>query len=448
MLESRPHSNVAAQRKISIEPIVWLVEKHFMLVFVAIVILAALMRLAVLRLFADIDPATANLWEYGGIAREYLEQGYLAHTRELPDGSEFVFPTAFMPPLPVWMWIGLFQIVGDTPTALATMLAINLVCAVALVALTGVIALKLTEDRMVALLAMAILAGYPTFVFSVATYHAVNLYLALFSAAIAFVFVVNQLRWPHAVVLGVLGGLAALARTEYVILFGALFAMAFLPKRQLRLFLLATAVSAAVVLPWTARNYIVFDRFIPVANSTGFNLFKGFNPVANGSGDWIDNTPYSGQIVGDDIAAVPLDRNYENASDDVYRKHAMAFIEAEPFRAFVELPIRKVLLFWVFDIYDPIAWNPLYQVAFWPVFIATIGGFVVMLRHGYARDRRFQTILAIFAAQTFVMIFYAVHLRYRMNMEPLLFIMASYFVLWLLIRRASLPRSLTEQPAP
>jgi hypothetical protein len=76
--------------------------------FVAIVILAALTRLAVLGLFADIDPAMANLWEYGATAREYLEQGYLARTRELPDGSEFVFPTAFMPPLPVWMWIGLF----------------------------------------------------------------------------------------------------------------------------------------------------------------------------------------------------------------------------------------------------------------------------------------------------------------------------------------------------
>ncbi len=39
-----------------------------------------------------------------------------------------------------------------------------------------------------------------------------------------------------------------------------------------------------VVAPWSARNYLVFDRFVPLATNGGYNLMLGNNPQAWGGG--------------------------------------------------------------------------------------------------------------------------------------------------------------------
>ena len=339
--------------------------------FFLILLVAAAARLVVLFLFADIDPVTANVWEYGEIARHYHAYGQLARVMTTGDGSEFIYPTAFMPPLMIWLWVLLFNLFGDTSIALVAMLGVNYFLSLGIIVLTGMIALQLIKDRLVALLAMAILAIYPTFVFSVATYHAIQIYLFPFLLAITIALGTQKPLPRHAVVLGLIGGLAALARTEYVVLFAALYAATFVPWRHLRLFLLATSVSAVVVLPWTVRNYLVFDAFIPIANSSGFNLYKGFNPLANGSGDWVDNNAslVRGVLITDRLDDVKLDEHYEKTRDDVYREFAVRYIKDNPVRAIVVLGLKKVVLFWIFDIYDSMAWNPLYQIAFWPIFL-------------------------------------------------------------------------------
>ncbi len=410
------------------------VHSHYMLSFVSVLVVAATARIMVLLIFADTDPATANLWEYGQIARNYLEHGQLVRIAILSDGNEFVYPTAFMPPLMIWLWIGLFSALGDTSLALAAMLAINFLLGLGIVALTGLIGMQLSKNRLVAVLAMMILAVYPTFVFSVATYHAIQLYLFPFLLAIVIAFGITKPLPRHAVLLGLLGGIAALSRTEYVLLFGALFAATFVPWRHLRLFLLATVVSAVIVLPWTARNYIVLDAFIPIANSAGFNLHKGFNPLANGSGDWVDNHAdlTRGDTIAHRFADVAFDEHYEKSRDDVFREIAFEYIRDKPGEAFGILAVKKILMFWIFDVYDPMAWQPLYQIAFWPIFVASVGGFIILLRRGYMRDTRFRIILALFATQTLIMALYAVHIRYRMNVEPVLFVFAAYFFVWLL----------------
>jgi hypothetical protein len=206
------------------------------------------------------------------------------------------------------------------------------------------------------------------------------------------------------------------------------FLMLFLRRGKLGLLVLSVAVAAAIVLPWTARNYLVFGRFIPVANSMGFNLFKGFNELANGSGDWVDNNSVRETLLGEKLAAVPLDEKYESARDDIMKGHALAYMKANPVEAFVWLPLKKQLLFWTFDYHDPMAWHPAYQAAFWPVFLFTLAGLWAAWRKGALTKRTWIFLVALFGAQAFVISLYAVHLRYRMNVEPFLFPFAAYAI--------------------
>ena len=92
-----------------------------------------------------------------------------------------------------------------------------------------------------------------------------------------------------------------------------------------------------------------------------------------------------------------------------------------PVTSFLLLPLRKALLFWLFDYYDPITQQFLYQIAFWPLFIGSILGLAVAYRTGLFSLRDHRLVLLYFLAQTGVVAAYAVHARYRMNVEPFLF---------------------------
>src|ERR1700730_10041375 len=71
-----------------------------------ILAVAFVARTVVAAVFTDLDPATANLWEYGEIARTTLQHGDGQMVWQIgvhgvpghPAGTTFVFPTAFEPP--------------------------------------------------------------------------------------------------------------------------------------------------------------------------------------------------------------------------------------------------------------------------------------------------------------------------------------------------------------
>lgn len=394
----------------------------------AVVAIGLALRLAAIFFQGNTDPTTATIWEYGTIAKFAVENGYLGEEKETPDGTTHAYPTGFMPPLPVFLWWALFKVFGVTSAALGAFLVLNWVLSGVVIYQAARIAWYMFRDPTVSILSAALLAFYPTFAASVATYHAIQIYMVLFLGGALLALRPATAGWKTAVGLGVLGGLAALARTEYVVLMAPFFLLLFLRRDRVPLLVLSVAVAAAIVLPWTARNYLVFERFIPVANSTGFNLFKGFNELANGSGDWVDNNDVRQKLLGDRLATVTLDENYETARDDIMKEYALAFMRNQPADAFLWLPLKKQVLFWLFDYHDPMAWHPAYQAAFWPVLLLTAIGLVAAWRNQALSKRTWILLLALFAAQAFVMSFYAVHLRYRMNVEPFLFPFAAYAV--------------------
>src|SRR5207253_843243 len=149
------------------------VERHHTLAVAAALLLALCARVAIAVHFANLNPAKPGLQEYGEIAQLAYENGRMVYT-PVPRVTTFLYPTAFMPPLMIFVWLFIFALCGVTSTALATMTAFNVVCGTAIVYYTMRIARRLFPHSPVALGAGLLVALYPTFVFSVATYHALN----------------------------------------------------------------------------------------------------------------------------------------------------------------------------------------------------------------------------------------------------------------------------------
>ncbi len=258
--------------------------------------------------------------------------------------------------------------------------------------------------------------------FSVVTYHALNAYTAVFLGALLLI--IRQVRAPNMgrlVAIGLLGGAAALLRSEFVLFMGVLYIALWAITRRTKEFAILVVLSAAVVLPWTIRNYVVFDRIIPIASSVGYNLWKGHNPEATGSGDEIEKIGAAKRQLGDVLVQVPRDRNYEIGYDQVFRDAALAHIRAHPLETIV-LGLKKNLLFWAWEARDPISWKPAYLVPHIVTSLLAVAGIVLIFRQGVSTAAIF--IIAIAVMQSLINAAFSVHVRYRMTIEPILFIYA------------------------
>ncbi|UCD50291.1 MAG: glycosyltransferase family 39 protein [Phycisphaerales bacterium] len=396
-------------------------------ILIALLVGAFALRLGAVRFLGDTDPQTASLWEYGKQARNYIEHGTISLLYLKGMEQEFLAPSSFMPPGLVFLWIGLFTIFGVTSSALATMLLLNALLGTLIVWLVYAIAEAATGRKHVALLAALITCCYPTFVYSVATYHAVNFYIALFLLA-----VLVTMRYAHTgamrygLALGAICGVMALFRANLILHGAFLVLFSFCRRRSLRLVALQILLIVAVLTPWTVRNHRLFGKPIYSANSLGYSLWRGHNPTTKGSGQ-TDLIPAD---LWQALRGLEQDDRFEVAKDRLFLREALEHIRENPLGE-LTLAIRKFFLFWVYEFYDTdITRRLIYLIPHFATLVLFVIGMTCSQRDMVPEPR--QLMFGLFVVQTMVMVCFFVLVRYRMLIEPLLFIFAAvgFFRLW------------------
>jgi hypothetical protein len=294
-------------------------------------VLALVLRLAAVFLFADHHHP--DDLEYGAIARNLLAgEGYsfsypvhyLGERTGTESTADEAQPTAFMAPLYTWLLTGLLAVFG--PEAYLVLYLLQALAGALAALLLYRTAVVIFDDRSAkdrtALIAGLLAAVFPTFVGSAALVLPTTLEqlvgCALLYTTAGIARNPEQLRfWLFA---GLLLGVGGLLR-EVVLAYGPLIVLVGLlagKQRRERLggrVLLrggtAALIALAVLAPWMVRNAAVFDRFIPVTNRLGYNLYRGFNERADGF-----DTSVTPAVV-------------ENGLDDVWRTEGeAAFDEA------------------------------------------------------------------------------------------------------------------------
>ncbi|MDD3731868.1 MAG: glycosyltransferase family 39 protein [candidate division Zixibacteria bacterium] len=90
---------------------------------------------------------------------------------------------------------------------------------------------------------------------------------------------------------GFLFGLASLTREAGLFfIFGILIWLIFKHKKittSLKKWWLIALISIITISPWAVRNYLIFNKFVPIATNGGINFYMGNNPEATGSFNWI-----------------------------------------------------------------------------------------------------------------------------------------------------------------
>ncbi|MBL8531017.1 MAG: glycosyltransferase family 39 protein [Hyphomonadaceae bacterium] len=395
--------------------------------------LALIARVIAALVYADITPGV-EIWEYGLQGLCAAQTGGDLCLRD-PDGAAYA--TALMPPLTSYLWLGLFTVFGIGPEALSAYVLINVLVGAACAPLLYVLARELKLEPPAALIAGLIIALYPTFVFVAATYHATN-YTVAFTLGFAILLMraMKSLHWRAALAAGLMGGLSVLTRNELLLCVlggGALLLWA--GRRNLMSGVRAAAALglalALVMTPWIARNYVTFDRFIPIGAQAGYNLWIGFGPHARGSGNQLDNDAVSRAAAaavreGVRRGDAPGDR-YEPRVQQAYLDDALPAIEQGGVGRLIVLTAEKFAVLWVFDWTDPITRHPAYWLPWLAVHgLALFGLFALWRGRAPPIDWNGALMIVLFLGVfTLAYSISSVFARYRMHMEPFIFVFSA-----------------------
>jgi hypothetical protein len=380
-------------------------------------------------------PDDANHWSFG------YENGQVA--RSLAEGTGFASPfpaaagpTAWLAPGYPWLLSLLFRAFGtfSPSAALAALLFNALLSAVtcAVIYWSG----REFCDEATGLLGAVLFALNPASIWhtitSVWDVTASTLLLA------ALVLSINRLRHSPglkaAAISGTIAGLLALFNPACLIVYLAGVAWICLGER--RLLPVLVGVPLMLCLPWMLRNEAVLHR-LTLKSNFGTELRIGNNPLAPAS-----------------AAAAVMDLHPSFSEFAIYRRlgetayvdwcgqQARQFIREHP-GAFVQLVVRRVLIFWTGSEDSPWAgtlktrwnWQSLKRIVSCSWGITALLG---LLAGRYYADH----ILLFLTMATYPLPYYLTHVtnRYRMPLEPVMAILVAHALLWAWrrMRRASL----------
>ncbi len=234
------------------------------------VILAAALVLRGVHTFlvAPWPPGIFNDEAYYATLARLIErgEGFIRPGEFFADGSSV--PTAERAPLFPLLLAGLGKLGlegGDGR-------ALGLLTGGATVVLLGVLARRLAGDR-AGLIAAGLAALYPTLIAADGALMTESLYGMFAAAALLCAYrLVDAPGAARAVVLGVVLGLAALARAEALLLLPLLLLPLLRSRAGLRSALVVCVAFALVLTPWTVRNWSAFDRPVLIATEGGETL--------------------------------------------------------------------------------------------------------------------------------------------------------------------------------
>jgi 4-amino-4-deoxy-L-arabinose transferase-like glycosyltransferase len=260
----------------------------------------------------------------------------------------------------------------------------------------------------VALVAAAITAGYAYFVYYSATLMTEGLYLVAIAASLSLTLGLaarpslrRWLAWSVAVTM------TSLLRQVFMPMAGLLFLYVLWHARRqvkVRHVVLAGALAAALILPWTVRNYLAFDRFLLLNSQAGQVLWNANHPSLG--------TDFDAAA----MFAIPPDlkgANEVDLSNELMRR-GLREIAANPGR-FLWLSLDRLSIFFIF--YPMRQSAPFSNVARTASFGVCLPFILAGLLLSLREWRRWTLLYLFIAAYTFIHVISWVQIRYRMPVD-------------------------------
>ncbi len=324
------------------------------------------------------------------------------------------YSSAFTAPLYPLFLSGTYRLFGDSYLIVRIIQAFIGTASVFLIYLLG----KDVFSRKVGLVASFISAFYPFFIFFTGLLLTETLFMFLLLSLIYLLQRAVAAKKIHSVIgAGFIAGLGILIKPLMAYFLPFAFFVLLITwhnKRQvISCGLLIIALAAAVLSPWTIRNYQRFGKFIPLTTGGGITLYESNNPRATG-GPGYENITWTDEM--GKMNEVELDR--------YFRREAIKFLVRNPKRT-IRFAWIKFRRFWnvVPNVkeYSSLRYKLVSLFSYGPILLFAIGGIILTAK-------RWREVILLYLP---VIFFTLVHLiilgsiRYRVPIMPFVIIFSS-----------------------
>lgn len=256
-------------------------------------------------------------------------------------------PTAYWP-VGYSAFLGLlFSVFGSS---LLTAKLANVVLYLGILYLSYSLAKNLFKSEVIGRITLLVLALYPNHIAYSSLLASESLFLFLLLLAIGPITVRNY-GWRSAAASGGVFGVACLVKPQAILVPVVVFAASLLASiRRKRLaehllpFVILYFALGLTILPWTIRNYRVFEDLVFISNNGGINLLVGNNPHATGA--------YGGH---NQITSMLNDVQDEHGRDVRARTIAIKYMIDHPWQTVKLWPRKLWHMYWK-DV-EGISWN-------------------------------------------------------------------------------------------
>ncbi len=214
-------------------------------------------------------------------------------------------------------------------------------------------------------------------------------------AVYALVRTVQTRTLLSAILFGASLGVWALIRSEAMLLGIVLILTIFIlyfRKEPIRDLLVRGSVTLAamviVLAPWTYRNYQLFGRVMPTVSRAWHEIWKGNNPLFQGSlyrgsGKEIEQVFAGDTLINRRICmrldSIPYDQSFEPRQDDIFKEEAIRYAKTHPIQTLTMTMLKAVEL-WTFDFFYEKTRHPAYILSTLPFTLCAVLGLIIVYK--------------------------------------------------------------------
>ena len=267
-------------------------------------------------------------------------------------------PSAYMMPGYPFFLAAMMMLFGDNPYLAVFLLQAFLAACIA------VLIYKLTLQfarKSVALLAAGIYIFLPEMIYTTISIGP-TVFIHFLVLIVLYILTKNSSASPSirdSIIIGFVLALLLYMRPAIAMFIIVLLSYLFI-KRYFSQFLIISIVVIACLSPWIARNYMVWNKFVPFTTTTGMNLYRGHNPYYPGF--------WQTKEIEEEIDALPESKDFELKMRDVFMSHALKEIRLHPVKE-IMFSLKKLMYLWGYYPYDSRTQNLFYLIP-WLILLA------------------------------------------------------------------------------
>ncbi len=264
---------------------------------------------------------------------------------KLAETGEKVLPTAFMPPLYLYLIFVIKFLLNDTSNLTKIIIFIQIILSLASAFIFYKILEKLIKKKINNLILSSIFIFFPLNVYASSQISSVTLQIFLITGFLYFLFLFKEYKKSKdLVIFSFFSGLLILIRGEFLFfyIFSSIYFFIYI-YRNIKTLLISFIITSIVIIPYLNRNYQNFDTFV-LTKSFGYNLLKGNNPSFKVEGDY----KHIEEIKKSENKNIKSDNYYEINLDNLFKKKAISFILEDPF-SYIKFYFIKVISFLFID---------------------------------------------------------------------------------------------------